>query len=405
MHSLGIVAAGLLLAWAWAASASSVDPKGSGDVTNVSRSNTAFAVDLYHKLEASPGNVFFSPLSLSSALAMTYAGARGDTAQQMASVLHFPADRAAMDRAFAALMQDFNPKSGEYELAVANALWGQKGYAFLEPFLDTVKRNYGGRLSPLDFKKDSEQARQTINAWVAKQTRDKIQGLIGPGVLNGMTRLVLTNAVYFKGTWVEPFSKRATRDDLFHVSGDKTVTVPMMHIAEHFGYLEQDQFQALEMPYKGGTLSMIVLLPKAVDGLPALERSVTPDQLAGWLKDLAKQVVIVSVPRFKMTQECSLAKTLGEMGMPLAFSDAADFSGMDGRRDLFISAVLHKAYVDVNEEGTEAAAATAMPMAVTAAPVRVSPPVFRADHPFLFLIRDRRSDSILFMGRVVNPKA
>lgn len=374
----------------------------SAALQNLSRANTVFAINLYHNVAKAPGNVFFSPLSLSSALAMTYAGARGDTAQQMARVLHFPEDQTSLHQAFDALTRDFNAKSQDYELCVANALWAEKDFAFLEPFVNTLKTHYGAGLNLVDFKTRAEDTRVEINRWVETQTRDKIKNLIAPGVLDAATRLVLTNAVYFKGFWLAQFKKDNTRDEPFHVTAANTVTASLMNITGTFGYLEGDGFQALDMPYVGETLSMMVFLPKAVDGLSSLERSLTPEKLLEWMKGLRAQKVVVTVPRFKMTWESRMEKAMAEMGMPLAFSDAADFSGMTGQRDLFVSAVVHKAFVDVNEEGTEAAAATGVVMALTSAAVS-RPPVFRADHPFLFLIRDRRSDSILFMGRVANP--
>ena len=379
-------------------------PPDTAVVESVAKGNTAFAVDLYKNVAAAKsGNLFLSPLSMSTALAMTSAGARGETAQQMANVLHLPLNQTGVHEAFARLTQDFNAKSPDYELAVANALWGQKDYAFLDPFANTLKTNYGAGLTPVDFKSNAEGARNTINGWVEKQTGYKIKDLISPGVLDATTRLVLTNAVYFKSDWAEPFKKNYTRDEAFHVASDKIMTTPLMHLVHEFRYFEQDSFQALEMPYKGETFSMVILLPKDIDGLTALEQSVTAEKLLEWMKGLQRQQVAVTIPRFTMTSEFSMGKVLGEMGMPLPFSEAADFSGMTGKPELFISAVVHKAFVDVSEKGTEAAAATGVEAKATVASP-APPPEFRADHPFLFLIRDLRSDSILFMGRVVNPE-
>ena len=373
-------------------------------VTSVVQGNTALGVDLYHKVAETPGNLFFSPLSMSTALAMTAAGAQGETAQQMAQVLHLPPNQAGMHEAIAYLTRNFNAKSKDYELSVANALWGQKDFTFLEPFVSMLNKHYGADLTPVDFKANTEKARSTINAWVEKHTRNKIKDLIGPGVLDTSARLVLTNAVYFKSLWAKPFKKDNTRDEPFHVTSDKTTTAALMNIISMFGYFEQDSFQVLEMPYKGKSLSMVIILPKNVDGLSELEKSVTTETITEWMKGLQEQVVVVTIPRFKMTSEFSMGKILAEMGMPLPFSESADFSGMTGKKDLFISAVVHKAFVDVTEEGTEAAAVTGVGVAESAVAVPPkSPPVFRADHPFLFLIRDLRTDSILFMGRVQNP--
>lgn len=380
-----------------------------------------FALELYAKLSEQEGNLFFSPYSISTALAMTYAGARGGTELEMAEVLHFPVatsiepgtepalglarEREQFHLVFGALIKDLNTRGdkGAYELTVANALWGQKGYGFLREFLELVETSYEGKLNEVDFIKATEAARQTINAWVEKKTRGKIRDLIAKGVLSALTRLVLTNAVYFKGSWAKQFEADNTRDAPFTLLDGKKIDVPMMNQTGEFKYMETEDFQGLELAYVDEELSMIIFLPKKFDGLGELENTLTSENLSKWMAKLRKQKVIVSVPKFKMTSEFALGEVLKSMGMTEAFSGNADFSGMNGKRDLFISAVIHKAYVDVNEEGTEAAAATAVVVGVTA--VRPVPtPVFRADHPFVFFIRDNQSGSILFIGRVVNPK-
>jgi len=389
--------------------------------------NNKFALQSYAKLRAREGNLFFSPYSISTALAMTYAGARGQTEAQMARVLHFPTTmpigvwrdpdkelskperawhRLRFHSAFGRIIKDLNNrgKKGGYELTVANALWGQKGYGFLKEFPELIKTNYDGRLTEVDFVRAAEAARKTINAWVEKKTRNKIKNLIPKGVLNRLTRLVLTNAIYFKGNWASRFKKDRTKDAPFTLAGGQKVNVPMMNQTADFNYMETEDFQGLELPYVDNELSMIILLPKQVDGLAEFEKTLTLKNLSQWLAKLRKRKVIVSVPKFKMTSQFRLAEVLKSMGMTDAFvPDVADFSGMNGKRDLFIWAVIHKAYVDVNEEGTEAAAATAVVVGITSVmPGRI--PVFRADHPFLFLIRDNHSGSILFIGRVMNPK-
>jgi len=370
------------------------------ETLEVVQGNTAFAVDLYRELSARPGNLFFSPFSLSSALAMTYAGARGDTAQQMASVLHFAKDDPGLHSAFASLIGALNKKSKGYQVAVANALWGQEGYGFLEAFLTMLKQHYEAGLHTVDFAQDTQGARRTINAWVERETRHKIKELLKPPHLDPSVLLVLTNAVYFKGLWASQFDKGSTQDAPFMVAPNDIVTAPTMTQTAPVSYIEGNGFQALELPYEGEDLAMVILLPNQVDGLSALEQSLNAAGLAQTLAGLQKRKVRVSLPKFKMTAEFELADVLAKMGMPLAFSGTADFSGMTGNRDVFISAVVHKAFVEVNEEGTEAAAATAV-----VAKRASLPPAFRADHPFLFLIRDTRSGSILFMGRVVNPLA
>jgi len=266
-----------------------------------------------------------------------------------------------------------------------------------------LKTNYGAGLEEVDFEHNPEGARQTINAWVEKQTADKIQDLIGQGVLTSETRLVLTNAIYFKGTWVSPFDKRYTQDEPFHLSGGSEKNVPMMRHTGDYGYMEDPDFQALLLPYEGFELSMIVLLPRRVDGLPALERELTPEKLSDAFGKIGNEQVDVSMPRFRMTGEFQLKSTLVSMGMPNAFQATANFSGMTGKDDLKISNVIHKAFVEVNEEGTEAAAATATVMGLATAMGPRETMLFRADHPFLFVIRDEKSGAILFMGRFVKP--
>jgi len=384
------------------------------------KGNNQFALQLYQKLRGGEGNLFFSPYSISTALAMTYAGARGETAEQMAETLRFPTSADVLDKmgisgaaltqqefaeVFGAIIKDLNARGGteKYELRVANALWGQQDYRFLPSFTGLVEAEYGGKLQALDFVTAAEPARQTINAWVEKQTNGKIKDLISRGVLNAMTRLVLTNAIYFKGNWARQFEPDRTQEAPFTLTDGKKVQVPMMNQKASFGYAETEHLQVLELPYVGEELSMVILLPKETNGIATLEEQLRAEDLALWVKRVRKREVIVSVPKFEMTSKFSLERVLASMGMPLAFSRGADFSGMTGRRDLFISAVIHQAYVDVNEEGTEAAAATAVTMRLTSiGPDRT--PVFRADHPFIFMIRDVKSGSILFLGRVLNPK-
>jgi serpin B len=371
--------------------------------------NNRFAVELYAKLREQEGNLFFSPYSVSAALAMTYAGARGETEAQMAKVLHFPSQRAGDQEqfppVFGTIIKDLNARGekGKYELIVANALWGQKGYEFLTEFLGLVESNYDGQLNEVDFIGDTESARKTINAWVEKKTKDKIKDLIPPRVLDQLTRLVLTNAIYFKGNWASQFKKEKNEDAPFTLVGGEKVDTPMMNQTAEFSYMETEDFQGLEMPYVNNELSMIIFLPKRNDGLAEFEKKLTVENLSQWLARLRKREVIVSVPKFKQTCQFSLADVLKQMGMTDAFSGKADFSGINGKRDLFISAVIHKAFVDVNEEGTEAAAATAVVVGLTAVGPKETP-VFHADHPFLFLIRDNSSGSLLFIGRMINPK-
>jgi serpin B len=335
---------------------------------------------------------------------MTYAGAEGGTEEQMAKALHFTMDKKKIHAAFASLEKGIRPEKGTkgYTLSVANSLWVQKDYRLLEGFLSVIRKNYDAGVNQVDFRTSSEAVRKEINVWVEEHTNNKIKDLIQRGTVDPLTRLVLVNAIYFKGIWASQFEKRLTLSEPFKVAPGKTLDVPMMTKKESFGYMENQLLQALELPYVGNELTMVVLLPKKTDGLAELENSLNPQTLDQWLALLRSREVQVYLPKYAMRSQFQLAETLSSMGMPDAFTpDKADFSGMDGTRLLFISAVIHKAFVEVNEEGTEAAAATGVAMRLTAS---FGPsPVFRADHPFVFLIRDTRSGSILFLGRVVDP--
>ncbi|MBN2499071.1 MAG: serpin family protein [Deltaproteobacteria bacterium] len=374
-----------------------------GDLAAAAAGNNAFAVDLHRQLlKKKKGNLFFSPYSLSTALAMTYAGARSETATQMAKVMHFTLETDRLHPAMGGLSSEIAArveKAGN-QLQIANRLWGQAGYAFLPAFLELTRALYAAELETVNFA-DSEKARQTINRWVAGKTADKIKELIAKKALDAETRLVLTNAIYFKGSWARKFKKESTRPRPFFLSASDEVEVPMMVQTERFPYARQGELALLELPYAGDELAMVVLLPQAKDGLAELERNLSADRLAAWMKSMRAQKVEVFLPRFELSSGFSLKKQLPAMGMQLAFSAGADFSGMVNDA-LFISDVIHQAFVEVNEEGTEAAAATAVIMPRGGKSLEKHP-VFRADHPFLFLIRDRKSGQILFMGRVANP--
>jgi serpin B len=491
-------------------------------VAAVVKSNSDFALDLYGRLRADNAgkNLFFSPYSVSSALAMVAEGARGETAEQMGKVLRFPEaarrggdaakllpwDMAQTHTGLAALNDHFRagsrgaPKAvrekieslrkdlqaanqsaaesgragkfaeqekaarksqalaaelnklqseyGQYELRVANALWGEKSYPFQQSYVDTVHKYYRtGGLFPVDFRNDYEGARKRINGWVEEQTANRIKDLIPRDAVDEETkkliRLVLTNAIYFKGEWAEVFAEGHTKDEDFARAGGAKVRVPLMRrggmgsaryaafrgdgtffdtparvplgaVDEKKVYPDERGFTMLELPYKGGEVSMVVLLPRSADGLEALEKKLTAENLAAWVGKLRQRTVHVYLPKFKVETKYDLGKTLEGMGMARAFkdpraADGAQFDGMsesqDPARKLYVSKVLHKAFVEVNEKGTEAAAATAvMMMRPTAAPSSVPfTPTFRADRPFLFLVRDRQSGSVLFLGRVLNP--
>ena len=385
------------------------------DQAEAVRDNNAFAIELYGQLRNRSGNLFFSPESISTALAMTYAGARADTAAEMAKTLHFTLPPEKLHPAMAALLRNRNRSHDGYQLNEADALWLQKDYSLLPEFLQLNRDNYEAGLNQVDFKGATEASRQSINLWVEQRTDNKIRKLLQPGSLNSYTRLVLTNAIYFKGVWEKQFKKEDTKDEDFHLSAARTIKTPLMHMKsgefrQGFKYFDGGPFQALEIPYKNEGLSMVILLPKAMDGLSAFEQSLTPASMQQLLDQLRPAgEVIVTMPKFKIEAQFGLGNTLISMGMKAAFNGKmADFSGLASREtmqrdgNLYISAVIHKAYVDVNEEGTEATAATGVATS-SAAAVPTTPIIFRADHPSMFLIRDNRSGSILFIGRVTNP--
>ena len=380
------------------------------DLTAAAKGSNTFAFDLYRQIrqEKPSANLFYSPYSISLALAMTYAGARGQTEQQMAQTLHLlPQSQLhpalnRLDLELAGRGKSAKGKDGEgFRLKIANALWGQKDYQFLPAFLDLLAENYGAGLRLLDFAADPEASRVTINNWISDQTEGRIKDLIPSGVLDKLTRLVLTNAIYFNAAWSKPFESGQTQDGAFHLLDGGQATVPMMHMTTSFSYAEGQNVQAVELPYDGRELAMVILLPKAGQ-FEAFEAALDAEQVDGLVSKLSSRQVALSMPRFKIESEFSLAKTLAALGMPAAFSSEADFSGMDGSRKLVISDVVHKAFVSVDESGTEAAAATAVVMGLTSlmpdAPVEMT-----VDRPFVFMIRDLQTGAILFVGRVVNP--
>lgn len=380
---------------------SGVTPAG---VDAVVEANNRYAIDVYAALKQDGENIFLSPYSMSTALAMTYEGARGQTAEEIAQVFYFPKNNATRRPAFAALYNQLNEENTAYQLNVANALWAQKDYAFLSSYLHTLQNHYAAEATNLDFVGATEEARKTINTWVENRTNDKIKDLFPQGTLSATTRLVLTNAVYFKGQWTTKFDKGQTRNETFYTTPNQTVTVPMMRLTGkdvRLKYIESEGVQILEMPYKGEKLSMLIMLPEN-GRLTNFENALSLDKLTGWRNQMWVQRVDVFLPKFTFETKYFMNGALSQMGMPTAFSTGADFSGMDGTRNLAIQTIIHQAFVEVNEEGTEAAAATGVAVGVTS--VGPSVPVFRADRPFLFVIQDVENGNILFMGRVVDPR-
>lgn len=372
------------------------------ELPEAARPVNQFGADLYHSLSAGGDNVFYSAYSIHSALSMTLAGARGQTAQQMQSVLHVQSPNAAADN-FHSLAEHLNKVRDEqkFELNIANSLWGEQSIGFRDAFTGLLKDRYGSELFKVDFRNAADAARTKINAWVSDQTKKKIPDLIPAGMLTARSRLVLVNAIYFKAAWADPFEKSATRDGDFHLVGGQTATVPLMHQTLRTRYAEQEGLQILDLPYGGGATSMLILLPTAGD-LSAAERILAPDELDRAVASLRPQQVDVTLPSFKLRFKTDLSRQLASLGMPLAFSDTADFSSMTDREPLQISNVVHEAFVAVDEQGTEAAAATAVMMRTTA--IMMPQQTFRADHPFVFVIRDNASGAVLFAGRLMKPE-
>lgn len=378
---------------------------GETDMQNLVQGNTTFALDMYHQVRAREGNIFFSPYSISTAFAMTYAGARSTTAEQMAHVLHFSLGQCQLHPAFQELQAHFNTlqESRPFRLNIANALWIQKDYALLQEFKDLNQKFYEANLFNLNFKGDPEGSRIKINDWVEDKTEGKIKDLLPSGVIKTLTRLVLTNTIYFKAEWENKFNADKTEEQDFWIDPENKTKVQMMTQKAFFGYWENATLQVLEMPYVQRDLSMLVCLPRMKDGLPDLESKLAPETLDEWTSSLKRQHVNVFFPKFTTAQNLNLKETLHELGMVDAFTDDADFSGMEPKKELSITDALHKAFIDVDEKGTEAAAATAVVMGITSVMPPEVVPEFRADHPFLFFIRDNQTGSILFMGRLTQP--
>ena len=368
-----------------------------------------FALDMYAQLSQQPHNFAFSPVSIELALAMTYAGARGSTADEMRRAMSFGDNDAALFAAHAARLAAWNkPRRHTYELAVVNRLFGDEAAEFHPDFVRLTRKHYGAPLKTLDFQHAPERSRTHINKFIAKRTKNQIDNLLSAGTITSSTRLVLTNALYFKGSWEHEFDAKATVDADFTTVAGAEVVVPMMRMTRGLRYAKADGVQVVELPYEGGDLVMNVLLPEGAHGLASLEAQMVAGKLTTWLGALRRTKVILSLPRFKLDppETISLEDPLRALGMTKAFDPRqADFTAMsDG--DLFVDDVLHKCFVEVNEEGTEAAAATAVAMStLTLGDGRPQPVVFNADRPFVFAIRERDSDALLFIGRVADPTA
>lgn len=359
-----------------------------------------FAWALYRNLHELEGNLFYSPYSVSTALAMTYAGARGSTAAEMATALEFALPDEALHAAFGARERALASARGEgVEISTANRLWGDTSESFLDSFTGLVANAYGGGLEEVDFR-DGAAAAALINDWVATETRDRIDTLVQPGDVQNAS-LVLTNAIYFKGTWQLQFDPEKTHTAPFYVAPERSTDVRMMEIKETFPLHEDEDVQVIELPYEGDRLSMVIILPRHAKAMQRIESQVSGEQWRTWLSDMEPREIKVFLPRFTSGRRYVLNDVMRAMGMPTAFTAAADFSGMTGAPGLFIGQVIHKADIEVNEQGAEAAAATAVTMLRSA----VGEPVFRADHPFIYAIRDAETGAVLFVGRLADPSS
>ena len=388
-------------------------PKGIQEVVNA---NNQFAFDLYSELaKTEKENIFYSPYSISAALAMTYEGAKGKTAEEIKEVFHFP-ETSVLRPNYAAIYNKINEDNKEYQLSTGNALWVQQDYLLLNDYSEAVERYYGGKASNVDFIKETEKSRQTINSFIEEQTNNKVKELIPAGQVDHLTRLVITNAIYFKGTWEWEFDKSDTRDKDFYITPENVVKTPMMHMDSDkatFNYADLEKLQILELPYKGDKISMLILLPKQGEAydyekgekitynynLEDIELS--SEKLNEYKSEMQEtKLSAIYLPKFKFDTKYFMVSTLSEMGMPTAFSMQADLSGIDGSQNLYIQNVIHQAFVQVDEKGTEAAAATSIMIGIKSA---MPSNVFRADHPFIFIIQEKETGNILFMGRMTDP--
>uniref|UniRef100_A0A1V1FTD1 Putative serine protease inhibitor 1 isoform B n=1 Tax=Reticulitermes speratus TaxID=60591 RepID=A0A1V1FTD1_9NEOP len=368
--------------------------------------NVRFTTSLYKAVASKDGNVFISPISVEVVLALAYTGAAGNTAEQIASALHLPADREDVKAGFLSLL-GLLKSTEDVTLEIANKIFSQSGYGILSEYRAIAEKSFLSGAEELDFA-DAETSRNIINSWVETKTKNKITDIIPSGVLDNMTRLVLVNAVYFKGLWEKQFSADSTAVSTFHLNSKESKEVPMMHKKDKFGYLQSEELDAdiLQMHYKGRSISMFIILPHDIDGISELENRLAGVDLSKILTRLPVREVEVSVPKFKLEETTNLNNILTELGMSDMFiPNEADFSGISGERDLHVSSVLQKAFVEVNEEGSEAAAATVGVMRLKRSLMSQETYKFIANHPFIFFIHERRTDLTLFIGRYMKPTA
>jgi len=368
---------------------------------DVVKDNTKFAFDFYSKVsERETGNIFFSPISLSSAMSMTFAGSSDETKNQISKVFHFESNDKKYHQKQGKIIKRYSSNADSIKLSLVNTLWAEKTYQFKKDYNKLIQKSYSATIHQVDFVGKAEESRIQINNDISKLTFDKIKELLPSGSINSLTRLVLTNAIYFKGNWKTKFDKKKTFDGNFYITHQNKINCKMMGVKSRFNYYEGSKIQAIEMPYKGGNFSMVIILPSAGITLADYTKEFTYSTIEDILKRMTSEDINVSIPKFKISTGYQLKPLLSEMGMPLAFTDYATFSNMTSKNDLKISDVFHKAYIEVNEEGTEAAAATAVVIAVKSIG---NDKYFVANRPFIFMIRDRVTGTILFMGRIVDP--
>jgi serpin B len=371
-------------------------------LNNITEANNQFSFKLFSELNNIKNkNIFYSPYSIFTALAIAYEGAKGKTADEMQSIFRFPLDNDTRRNEFLKIINEINKDDKKYQLNVANALWAEQDYNFLEEYFKIIEEYYRANVTNMDFKNEPEDSRKIINNWIENKTNDKIKDLIPPGYIDPLTRLVITNAIYFKGKWKIQFDPNKTSEQDFYIDPNKSVEVPMMYLKDRFNYTRTKDFQILELPYEDSELSMLILLPNE-NNLNLIEESINSQNLSAWQKNLTETKIEIYIPKFKFETRYFLCETLKNMGIQSAFNPyLANFSGIDGTNNLYIGSVIHQAFVEVNEEGTEAAAATAV-IVVTMGGGEYTP-IFLANHPFIFLIQDRSSGNILFLGRVNDP--
>ena len=373
-------------------------------IDSVVKANNRFSFDIYRKISSSNKNknIFLSPYSIFSALAITYEGAKGKTADEIKSVFHFP-EKDVLRANFSKIYRNLNKKKKLYILHTVNALWIQKDYGCLKGYIDVVRNYYGGEIKGVDFINETEKTRRLINDFIEDKTNKKIKDLIPKGALNPLTRLVITNAIYFKGLWKWEFDRKKTRKMKFYMSRKDYVEVPMMCMEPEkarFNYADLDRLEILELPYKGKDISMLILLPKK--SIEEVESILTIEKFEEWKSKMRPtKFDEIYLPKFEIEEKYSLKNILSEMGMPTSFSPSADFSAITGKKELFISDVIHQAYVKVDEKGTEAAGATAVVINVTG--VFTKKKIFKADHPFIFIIQEKNTGNILFVGKIFKP--